>query len=117
MTPYAPGQESGEDWPAQVADSIENFVGTVRDKTTGPLLAIARAVVYGTFVAVVGLAALVLMVITLVRFVDSYLPDSVFGEEHMWATYLLLGLLFTIAGLVLWSRRKTREPREQSAVR
>jgi hypothetical protein len=117
MTPYAPGQESGEDWPAQVADSIENFVGTVRDKTTGPLLSIAHAVVYGTFEAVVGLAAHDLREIALVRFVDSYLPDSVFGEEHVWATYLLLGLLFTIAGLVLWSRRKTGESREQSAVR
>jgi hypothetical protein len=113
MTPY---DQSGngsngdhEDWPAQVAGSIESIVGSVRDRTTGPLLTIARGVVYGTFGAVVAVAVLVLLIIAMVRFVDSYLPDSVFGEEHMWATYLIIGLLFTIAGVFLWSRRHARE--------
>ena len=109
MTPYAETQPSGDDWPSQVADSIETFVGSVRDKTTGPLIAIARAVVYGTFVAVVGLAALVLFVVAAVRLVNNYLPDSVFGESHVWAAYLILGLVFSIAGLLLWGRRKGRE--------
>ena len=111
MTPYADQEVSTEDWPAQFADSIENVVGTVRDKTTGPLLTIARGVVYGTFAAVLGLAALIVAVIALVRFVDNYLPDAVFGEDHMWATYLLLGAIFTIGGAVLWRQRR---PREQS---
>jgi hypothetical protein len=106
MTPYAP-PETGEDWPAQVADQIVGVVGTVRDKTTGPLLGVARAIVYGTFVLVIGSAALVLLVVMLVRLVDNYLPDEVFGEDHIWATYLILGLLFSVAGLVLWGRRKS----------
>lgn len=95
-----------EDWPAQMAETITNVVGTVRDKTTGPALTIARAVVYGTFAAVLGVVVAVLLVIALVRFVDVYLPDSVFGDEHTWATYLLLGLLFTGAGLLLWAKRR-----------
>lgn len=106
MSPYAPPQETGEDWPAQVADQIVGVVGTVRDKTTGPLLGFARAVVYGTFVAVLGLAAAVLFLIAFVRVVDNYLPDEVFGDDHIWATYLIIGLVFSLAGLFLWSRRK-----------
>lgn len=106
MAPYAPPQETGEDWPAQVADQIVGVVGTVRDKTTGPLLGFARAVVYGTFVAVLGVAVVVLFLIAFVRVVDNYLPDSVFGDDHIWATYLIIGLVFSLAGLVLWSRRK-----------
>jgi hypothetical protein len=106
MTPYAEHEVNTDDWPAQFADSIENVVGTVRDKTTGPLLTIARAIVYGTFAAVLGLTALIVAVIALIRFVNVYLPDSVFGEHHEWAVYLILGSVFTIAGAILWSRRR-----------
>lgn len=102
-----------DDWPAQMAESIERVVGSVRDKTTGPALAIARAIVYGTFAAVVALAAVVLFVIATVRVVDVYLPDALFGEKHTWAAHLLVGLLFSIAGIVLWARRKPR-PAEQT---
>jgi hypothetical protein len=93
------------DWPAQAADTIERAVGTVREKTTGPAITVARAVVYGTFAAMVGTACLLLLVVGAVRLIDSYLPDSVFGEEHMWATYLILGLVLVIPGAVLWRRR------------
>jgi hypothetical protein len=94
------------DWPRQMADTITRVVGQVRDKTTGPALTVARGVVYGTFAAVVGVAVLVLFVITLVRIVDVYLPSSVFGDQHTWATYLILGLVFTGAGMLLWTRRR-----------
>lgn len=96
---------SSGDWAAQAADTIERAVGNVRDRTTGPAITVARAVVYGTFAALVGLAALVLATVGAVRLIDNYLPDAVFGEEHTWATYLIIGLVFVIAGVVLWARR------------
>jgi|SRR5918995_2575052 hypothetical protein len=99
-----PAPPSG-DWAAQAADTIERVVGSVRDRTTDPALTVARAVVYGTFAAFVGLAALVLGTIAAVRIVDSYLPDAVFGEDHTWAAYLVIGLVFVIAGAFLWTRR------------
>lgn len=99
--------EQDEDWPAKAAETIERLVGSVRDKTTGPAITAARAVVYGTFAALVGSAVLVLLIIGAVRVLDTYLPDSVFGEDHIWAAYLILGLLFVIAGAVLWARRRS----------
>jgi hypothetical protein len=114
MANAAPTSRSGKlpvppppdrDWPAQAADTIERVVGTVRDKTAGPALTAARAVVYGTFAAIVGIACLIVLIIALVRLIDSYLPDAVFGEEHVWAAHLLLGLVFVISGGVLWARR------------
>jgi hypothetical protein len=107
-------EPSHEDWPAQIADTIENVVETIRDKTTGPALTIARAVVYGTFAAIVGTVALVLFVICALRLLDSYLPDAVFGEFHMWAAYLILGLLLTIFGSILWAKRRAT-PEQTSA--
>ncbi len=101
--PAAPAP--GPDWPAQAADTIERVVGTVRDKTTTPAMTIARAVVYGTFAALVGSASLVLLIVALVRGLNVALPDAVFGEQHMWAAYLIPGLLFVVVGAVLWRQR------------
>jgi hypothetical protein len=110
----SPAPASG-DWAVQAADTIERAVGNVRDRTTGPAITVARAVVYGTFAVIVGLAALVLATIAAVRLVDNYLPDSVFGEEHTWATYLIIGLVFVIAGVVLWARRYGVGPEDRPA--
>ena len=101
-TPVANG---AGDWPAQAADTIERVVGSVRDKTTGPAITIARGIVYGTFALVVGTVVAVLVAIAAVRALDNYLPDSVFGEEHTWAAHLLVGLVFTGLGMGMWSRR------------
>jgi hypothetical protein len=101
-----PGPAAPEhDWPSQAADTIERVVGSVRDKTTGPALTVARAIVYGLLAALVGIPAVVMAIVGLVRLVDNYLPDSVFGEDHMWVTYLVFGVPMLIAGMVLWVRR------------
>lgn len=112
-SPIAPYEQrdngASDDWAAQIADSIESVVGNVRDKTTGPLLTIARAVVYGTFGGVVAIAVMILAVIAFVRLLDDILPNSVFGEHHIWFVYLVLGLIFCIAGAILWRLRRVRE--------
>ncbi len=105
--PPGPG-DGGGDWPAQAADTIVRVVGTVRDKTTGPALTVARGLVYGLLALVLGSTALVLLAIGSVRLIDAYLPDAVFGETHTWAAHLLVGLAFTGAGGVLWSMRRPR---------
>jgi hypothetical protein len=93
------------DWPAQAADTIERVVGTVRDKTTGPAITVARGVVYGLFALLVGTAVAVMVAISAVRALDVYLPDAVVGEQHTWAAHLVVGAIFSVAGMFLWSRR------------
>lgn len=77
----------------------------MRDKTTGPAITIARWVVYGTFALVVGSVVAVLVAIGAVRFLDVYLPDAWVGDDHTWAAHLIVGAVFSLAGMVLWSRR------------
>lgn len=108
----AAGQSPAADWPTQAADTIERVVGSVRDKTTGPAITVARWVVYGTFAAVVGSVVVVLLAIGAVRFLDVYLPEAVFGADHTWVAHLIVGALFSVAGMVLWSRRSA--PTERS---
>ena len=105
--PVGGAPDAGSDWPAQAADTIERVVGTVRDKTTGPAITVSRGVIYGAFATIVAVPALFMLIIGLVRIIDNYLPDAWVGEDHMWATYLVLGVPCVIAGLILWTRRRT----------
>lgn len=97
-----------DDWPVQATDTIVKVVGTASDKVTGPVTTAARALVFGLFAGILGTAAIVLVAILLVRVLDNYLPDSVFGEEHVWAAHLLIGVVFSITGLLLWRKTKPR---------
>jgi len=112
IDPTAPkGAVRTDDWPVQATDAIVKVVGTAHDKVTGPLTTVARALAYGLLATVLGVTALVVGTVLLGRLLDAYLPDAVFGEQHMWAAHLLLGLLFTGIGLVLFRKaRRTPEP-------
>ena len=108
---HVPGRSStepfvdGQDWPAQAADTIERVVQDVRAKTTGPAINAARWLVAGTFLAIAGVTALVLVLVLLVRVLDVYLPDAWVGDDHVWFVYLLLGTALSVAGLVILGRR------------
>ena len=84
------------DWASQTADSIDRFVETVRSNTSDRLVSVARLVVFGLLAAIMGVTALVLVAVFLIRFVDAYLPAGV------WAAELVVGGLFTLGGLFLW---------------
>ena len=97
------------DWAAGTADSIERFVGTVRSKTTDPLVGVARWLVYGLLAAIVGTAALILLAVGALRGLIVGL-DRVFDDHQrsVWVAEAILGGIFTLGGLFLWSRRRPR---------
>jgi hypothetical protein len=102
--PVAPPPAGTPDWPAQTADAIERAVGAVRAKTTGPAITVARGAVYGTFAAIVGVAAAVLLAISAVRALDIA-GRELLGPGHTWAAHLVTGVGFTLAGMFAWSKR------------
>lgn len=86
------------DWPAQATTAIVNLVGTVRDKTTGSVLTAARAIVFGMFAAILALALVVLLLILSIRFLAE-------ATGQVWIAYLILGVIFTVAGLIVFRKR------------
>jgi hypothetical protein len=97
ISPQTPS--SGErDWPAGAADKIVEVVGQIKGQTIRPVKSASRTVVYGLVIAIVAIAIVVLVFIALFRVTDTLL-----GE--MYLAYLVWGLLCTIVGLVLWSKR------------
>lgn len=95
--PPRPGADA--DWPAKVADQVVNLIDQIRDKTTGPAIRAARAVVFGMLATMLGTAALVLFIVGLVRFVNVYVPGGV------WVAHAIVGGLFVGTGLFLWAKR------------
>jgi hypothetical protein len=91
-----------DDWTVQAADRIEGLVASIHDKTTVPLTTAARAIVYGILAAFAGATALVLTAIIAVRLLNL-LPGDV------WVAHLIVGMLFTLVGVVLWRKRRPSE--------
>jgi Putative Actinobacterial Holin-X, holin superfamily III len=98
--------DRADDWPAQATERIVKTVDAVRTQTTDRAIVAARAVVFGLLAAILGVAAVVLLTILLVRIVDNYVPGPVY-----WA-YLIVGGVFFLAGLIVFSMR-TRKPQPQ----
>jgi hypothetical protein len=92
------------DWSAETADNIEKVVGAVRDKTVRPAQSVTKAIVFGLLTTFFIATALALFSIGAFRAVDVYLPTGV------WATYLIFGGIFVLAGMFCWARRTKREP-------
>lgn len=89
----------GGDWVTQSADTIERLVVTVRSKTTEPIEWITRVLVYGLLASILGTAVVVLLCVLAIRILDIVLPGEV------WSAYALLGGIFTLVGLFLFSKR------------
>jgi hypothetical protein len=96
-----------DDWPSRASATVVNYIGAVRDKTTGPALVASRTLVY---VVPIGLISLVLAVFVLVVAVralvvaTAYVPGVELGEP--WLAYFILGVIFLLAGAVLWRKKE-----------
>jgi hypothetical protein len=93
-----------DDWTTDAVDNIERVVATVRDKTVVPAQNVTRGIVFGLLSAFFVLTALTLVSIGLFRLVDVYVPAGV------WATYLIFGGIFVVAGTFCWTRRTNVPP-------
>ena len=100
---------TGDDWATAAADQIERVVDTVRSKTADPLQRLARVIVYGLLVALVGMTVAVLVLIALIRGLVILL-DLVWQPE-VWVVYLALGGIFSLTGLLLWRKRTRPSPK------
>jgi hypothetical protein len=98
-----------DDWAAQTAGKLDRLVTTIRSQTTDRIVSISRLLVFGLLAAIMGIMALVLLVAAMVRALDELIPQEV------WLTYLIVGAIFTLAGLFLWSKRQRRPSKASNA--
>lgn len=95
------------EWTTELADRIESVVALVRDRTTVPVVKLARVVVFGVVAVPLAVLAMILFLVGLTRLVEVYLPIEPYSSR-VWGTYAVLGAIFVAAGLFLFSRRSRR---------
>ena len=97
-------------WAADLADTVERVVGSVRDKTTKPLVTVTRGVVYGLLAAILGVAALVLLIVMLTRGTQELLDQfKVRRSAAVYISYLAVGGIFSLLGLFVLSKRYSKD--------
>jgi hypothetical protein len=92
-----------DDWAAQLTGKVEQAVSLIRDRTVRPVQHAVRLIIFGILAfAIVGVTV-VLGSIFLVRLLDNLL-----FHQNVWASDLLLGGIFWLAGLLVYSQRHSR---------
>ncbi|HWM22420.1 MAG TPA: hypothetical protein VNO51_22205 [Ilumatobacteraceae bacterium] len=92
-------------WAPDLADTVERVVGTVREKTTDNVVKVARAIVFGLLGAVLGIAALILLVIILTRALQALLDFAVTPARAVYISYFIVGGICCLLGVFLMKKR------------
>jgi hypothetical protein len=79
-------------------DTVDTVVDNVHDRAIRPALVAARSIVFGVIIAVVAVAVIVVFCIAFIRL-------TVIAGHRVWASYIVLGLIFSAVGAFLYSRR------------
>jgi hypothetical protein len=79
-------------------ETVDTVVATVNDRAIRPAIVAARGIVFGIIIAVTGITVVVLFCIGFIRV-------TTIAGHRIWASYMVLGLLFSAAGAILYSRR------------
>ena len=97
------GPTQDPNWADQVTELIVDSVDKVRERTTGPILEIAKGTVQGVVGLMILTPIIVLAIAGMVRLLNWAIPGDV------WIAYALMGLLLVLSGLFLWSKRFPRD--------
>jgi uncharacterized membrane protein YkgB len=92
-------------WAADIADTIERVVASIRDRTTKPLVTASRAVVFGLLAAVLGIVALTLLILTATRATQALLDIWLRHEVSVYLSYLIVGGIICLGGAFVLSKR------------
>jgi hypothetical protein len=92
-------------WAADIADTIERVVGTVRDRTTKPLVTASRAIVFGLLAAMLGVVAVTLLLIVATRATQALLDIWFRHEVSVYLSYFIVGGIICLGGVFVLSRR------------
>ena len=105
-SPTMPGNPlTDPNWADEMTETVVRTVDAVRDKTTVPVIYAARGAVFGIIAAFLGVFILVLVILGLLRGTQELLDIWVTHAQAVYLSYLIVGGLICIAGLVLFHKR------------
>jgi len=96
---------SDPEFPRKTADLIDRVVGFVRDRTTKPIVAVVRAIVFGSIVGVVAISLIVVVLIAVVRGTQELFELVLSERRAVWASYFAVGSSFILIGALIMRAR------------
>ena len=81
--------------------AVDHALDVVHDRVLRPILLAGRFVAYGFILFLVSLVLVSVVIIAAVRLLNVYLFAG-----HEWLSYLIIGGLSLVAGLIIWRRRR-----------
>ena len=94
-------QNRDSDFVDKALHKFDNVLDLVHDKLLRPILLAGRFVAYGFIVLLVSIVLFGAFVIGLVRLLNVYLFAG-----HEWLSYLVIGAISLVTGLIIWRRRR-----------
>ena len=88
----------GDALSARALDTIDTVAATVNDRAVRPAVVAARSIVFGIVIAVIGLTVVIMFCIGFIRL-------TTIAGHRIWASYIVLGLIFSAIGAILYARR------------
>ena len=102
-----PTPNPADDWPAKASSTVVNYVGVVRDKTTGPALVASRNAVYLLAIALIACVFVILLLVLIVRLLVSLTALLPFVEPgETWLAYFIIGGIFLLTGAWMWRKKE-----------
>lgn len=94
---------TADDWAAHLTAKVEDVVSLVRDRTVVPVATAVRFVILGLLGAALGTLMVALFSVGVIRLLDT----EAF-HRRVWASYLVVGGIFFVAGLLVARMRRRR---------
>jgi H+/Cl- antiporter ClcA len=94
-------------WATETTDRLVTLIETVRSQTTQKLVYAARGIVFGLIALIVGSFALVILIVMLMRALQSLIELATTWERAVYLSYLILGAILTLVGMVLFKKRNS----------
>ena len=97
-------------WAANLADTVDQYVGKVRTTVTERAVYAVRAVVFGIIIAIAAPVSITLIIILGTKFLQSVIGIFTDHDSSVWISYMVLGVAMVIGGAFTMRKRFEPEP-------
>ncbi len=92
-------------WATETTEKVVHIVGLVRDKTTAPVVHVARGLVFGVLAAFLGMFAALMLLLGSLRGIQALLDLGLSDARSVYVSYLIIGGILCLGGLLLFRKR------------
>lgn len=104
-------------WASELADTVDRYVGKVRDTATSKVVVVVRGIVFGVVCAVVAVATFVLAIIIGTKLLQRVvnIGGAIDADSSVWVSYMVLGGILLLGGVFCMRKRHTPDDSKASS--